>query len=209
MARPSPSEFIRKLSYGPGLTGYLKMKRIPNIIKGRLCRHHNLFAAGWSFTFVHSPSLQQIRSLADWESTLGSWCQHSGAEKGNLGWPPCHPSETDMRLNVFYGCNQIEILLFASFLLIWVIRRNQIVTGCTSTLFLPNSSVTLLFWCRDSTYSRADGEGEGRSSMLLLECRFWICTTQTLNMSDWITNIINHNKPMTVSAEWITAGHSQ
>lgn len=49
------------------------------------------------------------------------------------------------------------------------------VTGCTSTLFLPKSRVTLLFWCRDSTYSRADEEGEGRSSMLLLECRFWIC----------------------------------
>lgn len=59
------------------------------------------------------------------------------------------------------------------------------VTGCTSTLFLPKSRVTLLFWCRDSTYSRADEEGEGRSSMLLLECRFWICRMHSLKLTGW------------------------
>lgn len=63
-------------------------------------------------------------------------------------------------------------------------RRGEArVTGCTSTLFLPKSRVTLLFWCRDSTYSRADEEGEGRSSMLLLECRFWICRMHRLKLT--------------------------
>lgn len=80
-----------------------------------------------------------------------------------------------------------NVRFFMSKIICW--RRIR-VTGCTSTLFLPKSSVALLFWCRDSTYSRADGEGEGRSSMLLLECRFWICV-DTNNIESKSTAMTN------------------
>lgn len=65
----------------------------PGFVDRHTRRDHNSSAAGSVRTCVRSPGLPRSHSSADWASTSGSWCQRSGAERGNLGRPPCHPSE--------------------------------------------------------------------------------------------------------------------